>query len=294
MEHDDRLEIQETLIIPENTRFDERNIVVEGDVLVGPDCILDFGLMGKKIYTGEKNRINGDITGEEVKIEDWSEISGDVVSEGDCFLGEFVTIRGRLRVAGDLEIGRNVKIEKGFEAKGWIEIKNPVPVIIFIFLYILELIRTGKIEELERLLQEMDLDRNVMMIPSGSRITLEEIRTTRDISIEGNCRINGNIRGRNVNMVRSEVFGSVRGTGRIRVVGSIIHGDVSGDEVFLEGSSVVLGRVRGRKVFVEEGVKVEGEIIGREGMKILTPLRGVKSDDELGSEDFQDIVPSSG
>ncbi len=294
MVHDDTMELQEMLVIPEKTKFDERNIVVNGDILTGPDCTLDFGLMGKKIYTGEKNRINGDISGEEVRIEDWSEISGDVISEGDCYLGEFVTIKGKLKVAGDLEIGRNVKIEKGFEAKGWIEIKNPVPVIIFIFLYIIELIRTGKLEELEKLLQEIDLDENVMIIPSDSRITLEEIRTSRDISIEGDCRINGNIRGRNVNMVRSEVFGSIRGSGKIRVVSSIVHGDVSGDEVFLEGSSTILGRVRGRKVYVEEGVKVEGEIIGREGMKILRPLRGVKTDDELGSEDLQDIIPSSG
>ena len=66
-----------------------------------------------------------------------------------------VTIDGKLIVAGDLDVGKEVKIKGGFEAKGWIVVRNPFPVIIFIFLYIREMMRLGKDEEIEKALEEL-------------------------------------------------------------------------------------------------------------------------------------------
>ena len=76
-------------------------------------------------------------------------------SARNAYLGEFVTIDGKLIVEGDLDVGKEVKIKGGFEAKGWIVVRNPVPVIIFLFLYIREMMRLGKGEEIEKALEEL-------------------------------------------------------------------------------------------------------------------------------------------
>jgi len=52
----------------------------------------------------------------------------------DAYLGERVTVTGRLMVSGDLDIGDDVTIEEGFEANGWIVIRNPVPTLVFYFI----------------------------------------------------------------------------------------------------------------------------------------------------------------
>ena len=270
-------EMLERLVIPRNTKFEERNIVIEGDALIGANSKVGYGIIARKVIVGDRAEIKGDVFGrEEVRIGAWCSVKGDVISKGDAYIGEFTSIDGRLTVYGNLEIGRNVKIKNGFEARGLITIQDPMPIVIFIFLYILAMLRLGKIEEVNKLFEEdlyMPLE-----IPENSELSLDFIKTRRDVTIEGS-RVLGNLRCRDSKIVESELYGSVRGRDII-VDGSRIHGIIEGRDVYLVNKSVVLGKIVAENVYMEEGCVVEGSIVGRKGVWIKPTVELPKEEEE--------------
>ncbi len=254
----------EKLVIPRNTKFEERNIVVEGDALIGANSKVGYGIIARKVVVGDRAEISGDILGrEEVRLGSWCSVKGNVISKGDAYVGEFTSIDGRLTVYGDLEIGRNVKIKKGFEARGLITVQDPMPIVIFILLYILTMLRLGKVEEIDIEPEEFFMP---LEIPENSELTLDYIKTRRDVKIEGS-RVLGNLRCRDAEVLESELYGSVRGRD-VKVNGSRIHGVIEGRDIYLLSGSVVLGKIVAENVYMEEGCIVEGSIFGKRGVWI--------------------------
>ncbi len=256
----------EKLIIPPNTKFEERNLVVEGDALIGANSELGYGIIARKVIVGERATIDGDVFGrEEVRLGAWCNVKGNVISKGDAYIGEFASIDGRLTVYGDLEIGRNVRIKNGFEAKGLITIQDPMPIIVFIFLYLLELLRLGRLEEAEKLFEAEEFV-SPLEVPENSVMNLDVIKTDKDIEIR-ESRVLGNIKAKNARVERGELYGSLKGEILI-IDSSRVHGAIEGREVYLVNGSVVLGHIKAEKVFMEERCVVEGSIIGRSGVWI--------------------------
>jgi len=245
-----------------NVRFEERSILVNGDAVIGQNSRIDYGIIAKKVIMGERVEIGGDVIGEEVRIDSFSTISGDVVSKMDAYIGEFVGINGKLTVYGDLEIGRNVRIKNGFETRGLITIQNPASVVLIILLYIMLLLRLGKAEMLEI---EEDLN-PAFVLPEKCFVEATRISTTKDADIY-DSRISGNLKARNIYMSRSEVFGSLKGRDII-LDSSTIHGNVTGRVIYLINSSVVESNLRGSRVYMEKGCIVGGGIVAREGVWI--------------------------
>ncbi len=256
----------EKLVIPANTRFEERNIVADGDVIVGANSKIDYGIIAKKIVVGEKVSINGDLLGEEIRLDAWCNVSGNVTSKGDAYIGEFASIGGKLTVYGDLEIGRNVRIKEGFEAKGLITIQDPMPVVMFILLYILVLLKLGRLEEAEKLLEDIEEFESPVIIPDNSELGIDKIVTSKNAEIVGS-RVLGNIKAKDIYVVDSEIFGSVRGA-EIIVERSKIHGAIDGKTVYLIDRSEVQGYIRAGRVYMEDRCSVEGSIVGKHGVWI--------------------------
>jgi len=255
----------ERLVIPPNTRFEERTLVVEGDALIGANSEIGYGIIARKVIVGERAKIEGDVFGrEEVRLGAWCNVKGNVISKGDAYVGEFTNIEGRLTVFGDLEIGRNVRIKNGFEARGLITIQDPMPMIVFIFLYILELLRLGRLEEAERIFEEEF--ESPLEVPENTIMNIDTIKTDSDVTITGS-RVLGNVRAGDVVVENAELYGSLKGNVLV-VNSSRIHGTVEGKEVYLINRSVVLGHVDAERVYMEEGCVVEGSIIGRRGVWI--------------------------
>jgi len=255
----------EKLIIPPNTKFEERYLIVEGDAIVGPNSVLGYSITARKVVIGERTTIEGDILGrEEVRLGAWCNVKGNVISKGDAYIGEFAAIDGRLTVYGDLEIGRNVRIKKGFEARGLITIQDPMPILLFIFLYLLELLRLGRIEEAEKLFDEDFV--SPLTIPEDSTFKMDMIKTDKDALIQGS-RVLGNVSARDVTIIDSELYGNLKGNNLI-IKRSKIHGLVQGKNVYLIDDSTILGNVIADKVFVEEKCVVDGSIVGRSGIWI--------------------------
>lgn len=270
------IEMFKRLVIPENTKFEEGSIVIEKDAIVGAGSSLGYGIIGRKVVFGEKCTIEGDIIGDDVRLDAWCDVRGNVVSKGDAYLSDFTTIDGKLTVYGDLEIGRNVKIKDGFEAKGLITIQSPLPVLIFVFVYLLELLRLGRLEEAEKIFEEIDEFESPLIIPDDSILNLETIKSEHDIEISGS-RVLGNIKGKNVFVEGSEVFGSIRGN-EILIDGARIHGAVEGAEVYLTNSTEVFGYVKADKVHLEEKCTVEATLIGKRGVWIKPRIEVSKFD----------------
>ncbi|MCS3923722.1 polymer-forming cytoskeletal protein [Methanosalsum natronophilum] len=288
-DHDDLLK---TFIIPDNTSMEEHTIVVDGDVIIGNHSDIRYGLIANTAILGERVNVSGNlITTSDVRIDMWSRIGGNVKTHSDAYIGEFVTIDGKLVVKGDLDIGNDVKINGGFEAKGWIVIRNPIPVIAYLFMYLSEMLRLGKDEEVEKALEELfeeDIDTvdetNAMIVPNGSKISMDAIRVPSGAIIGDKCRLVGNIRATSIDVgTENTLYGSIRTLGDA-VIGenNIIHGNiVSRGDVYVAQGTHVLGEINARYIKIHEHARVDGVLRSQKGTIFERENEDVLSDSEL-------------
>ncbi|KQC05600.1 MAG: acyltransferase [Methanoculleus sp. SDB] len=269
--------------LPDNTELQEHTLKTDRCIVIGDRCKIDYGLQGDDVVICEFCSINGNILADgDVRIDNFCEIRGDVVSRQDAYLGEGVTIQGRLVVSGDLDIGDNVIIEKGFEAKGWISIRNPMPVIAYIVLYLVALLGIEKEEELDNFMKEFFGDDDdegddrqaagaPLMIPTSSVLTMEKFSVPGTMTIGTKCRLHGNIRADSIHvMEEATIFGSLKAKERVTIADlSTVHGDVTGGgPVQISAGVHVLGDVRCGSLVLHENARVDGTIRAPEGVRI--------------------------
>ncbi|MCG7853844.1 MAG: polymer-forming cytoskeletal protein [Methanosarcinaceae archaeon] len=271
--------------------MEEHTIVVEGDIIVGNHSDIRYGLIASSIILGERVKIAGDmVTTSDIRIDIWSQIGGNVKTDTDAYIGEFVEINGKLVVKGDLDIGNDVKINGGFEARGWIVIRNPVPVIIYLFLYLSELLRLGKDEEVEKALEDMFEDDSkimsdkAMIIPNGSKISIDSIRVPADAIIGDGCRLVGNIRAGSLSMGNdTTLYGSIRALEDITIgKDNSIHGNIiSRGKVYIDEGSHVLGEINAQSITIHEEARVDGVMRAAEGIVFKREEEEVINEREL-------------
>jgi predicted acyltransferase (DUF342 family) len=263
--------------LPESTELQERLLKTDQDIVIGDRCQIDYGLEGKDIVVCEFSKINGNIIASgDVRIDNWCEVAGNVFVDDDAYLGEGVKIRGKLVVHGDLDIGDNVQIEQGFEAKGWISIRNPMPVIVYIMLYLVALLGIEKEEELESVMNRLFGDEEVtkappLMIPAGAVMNMQTITVPDSMTIGTGCRLHGNIKAGSVAVLgAATLFGSLHARESVTVAeGTVVHGDLRSDgDVTIARDVRILGDVVCKRLTLHEEARVDGTIRAPEGLKI--------------------------
>ncbi|MFC7186615.1 polymer-forming cytoskeletal protein [Halorubrum yunnanense] len=267
----------EELAVPSGTTVEEHDLVVDGDVLVGGQSTVEFGLRGRNVAIGERVRVGNDIEAEgDCRLDTWCTVDGNVLVGEDAYLGERVTVTGRLMVSGDLDIGDDVSIEEGFEANGWIVIRNPVPTIVFYFIVLSQLLRVGETDaadELAEALADGEDVRDPLLVPRGAEISDDAWRVSTPATVGDDCRLHGNLRAESVRVgERNEVFGSLRAREGITVgAGTVIHGDVTtrGGTVTIEAGARVLGDVSAGDLVVHDGAEIDGSLRARGEMKLV-------------------------
>jgi predicted acyltransferase (DUF342 family) len=207
----------------------------------------------------------------------WCDVDGNVLVGDDAYLGERVHITGRLMVSGDLDIGDDVDIEEGFEANGWIVIRNPVPALVFYFIVLSQMLRLGEQEaagELAEVIAGDDAEqRSPLVIPRGSTVSDDAWRVSTPARIGSRCRLHGNVRAEEIAVgTDNNIFGSLRARGDVEVGSETrIHGDVTtrGGSVTLSDGAEVLGDVSCSDLEIHEGATVDGSIRARGEMRLV-------------------------
>jgi predicted acyltransferase (DUF342 family) len=299
----------EELVIPDGTHVEEHDLVTEGDVIVGGQSAVEFGVRGRSLVAGERVRFGGHIEAEgDCRLDMWCEVADDVLVGEDAYLGERVHVGGELKVAGDVDIGDDVDIEEGFEANGWIVIRNPMPTLVFLFVYLGQLLRIGEEEAAEEMLSAMmddDLEEQPVVIPRGSRVSDDAWQVSTPARIGDGCRLHGNVRATSMTVGRdNEVFGGLRAkegvtlgagtevagnvttrSGTVRVgPDALVRGDVAADFVELHDDAEVQGSIRAREetTIVTEPVLEEPPGMGEDGPGGESDATGASSPDAGG------------
>jgi len=264
-------------LLPDGTELQEHSIKTDRNIVVGEFCQIDYGLRGADVYVGESSKIREYVWASgDARIGNWCEIGGDVIAKQDAYIGEGVKINGKLVVSGALDIGEKVEIRDGFEAKGSIEVRNPMPVIVFILIYLMTLLKIQNEKELDRILDELfsedDEKMKVpLMIPARSRLNMRLFAVPSTMKIGKGCRLHGNIRAGSIDVQENTViFGSLRARNRITVTsGATVHGNVeSGSTVFVRKGAHILGDVIANAIVLHEDAKIDGTISAPHGMRI--------------------------
>ncbi|MFA4877921.1 MAG: polymer-forming cytoskeletal protein [Methanoregula sp.] len=265
-------------LLPDGTELQEHSIKTDRNIVIGEFCQIDYGLRGDNVYVGESTKIREYVwAGGDARIGNWCEIGSDVIAKEDAYIGEGVKINGKLTVHGALDIGEKVEIRDGFEAKGDIEIRNPMPVFMFIIIYLMTLLRIENEKELDRILDDLfseDEEEKMeipLMIPARSKLNLKLFSVPSTMKIGKGCRLHGNIRAGSIDVQQNTViFGSLRARNRITVVdGVTVHGNVeSGSTVHVKKGAHILGDVIAKSIVLHEDAKVDGTIEAPHGLRI--------------------------
>jgi len=264
-------------LLPDGTEMQEHSIRTDRNIVVGEFCQIEYGLRGADVYIGESSKIREYVWASgDVRIGNWCEVGNDVIAKQDAYIGEGVKIAGKLVVAGTLDIGEKVEIKEGFEATGNIEIRNPMPVFLFIIIYLMTLLRIENEKELDRILDNLFSDDEEkieipLMIPARSRLNLNLFAVPSTMKIGKGCRLHGNIRAGSIDVQQNTViFGSLRAKYRITVVdGVTVHGNVeSGSTVYVKKGAHILGDVIAKSIVLHEDAKIDGTIEAPHGMQI--------------------------
>jgi len=276
---------RKTLIIPDNTRFEEHLIVTNGDVIICDRSILEFGVKTDgRVFIGEGVSIEGDVYADnDIRSDIFSVIKGNVYSGANVYLGERVKIEGKLSLKGDLDVGDNVEIKEGFEAKGWINIRSPIPLVIYIFIYLLQLLKLGKSEEIDKILRELEeggdelipVSETFLFIPEGAMIGLQKSRVGYNMRIGSGCKIIGNydIDGNLSVGNKTRISGSISSTGDIHLgKEAAVDGNInSKGEVKIENKAVVRGNIYAGKIILSKNATIGGALFAENGVTFVQP-----------------------
>jgi predicted acyltransferase (DUF342 family) len=271
---------RKTLVIPDQTRFEERTIITTGDVVIGDRCLINFGIKTNgRIFVGEHVIIDGNLeSSNDIRVDIFSNIGGDVKSGGNVYFGEKVNVKGKLSLDGDLDVGDSVEIEKGFEAKGWINIRSPIPMVIYIFIYLLQLLKMGHSEEIDRILEEIEenegdtipISETFLFIPNNSIIGIQKSKIDYNLRVGKKSRLLGNydVKGNVFIENNTVVHGTLKSSGDVfcdkktKVQGNIL----SNGDVRIEDKAEIAGNIEGNKIYLAKTSTVKGELFAKNGI----------------------------
>ena len=285
---------RKTLVIPEGTKFEERTIVTKGDVVIGDRCLIQYGIKTNgRIFIGEHVIIDGGLnSNNDIRVDIFSSIGGDINSGGNVYFGEKVKVNGKLTLNGDLDVGDSVEIDKGFEAKGWINIRSPIPVVIYIFIYLLQLLKMGHSEEIDRILEEIEenegntipISETFLFIPNNSIIGIQKSKVDYNLRVGKNSRLIGNyeLKGNAFIEDNSSLHGSLKSSGDIFCGKKTnIQGNIkSNGDIRIEEKTNIAGNIDGNRIYLSKTASVNGELFAKKGITFMTPSK-LKTEEKI-------------
>lgn len=274
---------RKTFVIPDKTKFEEHTIVTSGDVIIGDRCLIQFGIKTDgRIFVGEHVIIDGNLeSSDDIRVDIFTSIGGNVKSGGNVFLGEKVKVKGKLSLHGDLDVGDSVEIDEGFEAKGWINIRSPIPMVIYIFIYLLQLLKMGKSEEIEKILEELEendgetipISEKFLYIPNNSIIGIQKSKVDYNFHVGKKSRLIGNFEIKGNSIIDNDTIfhGTLKSSGNVFCGKKTkIKGNIESDgEIKVEDNVKIDGSIMGNKIYLSKLASVNGELFAKNGVSFM-------------------------
>lgn len=293
-----------TLVIPDNTVFDEKAINTTGDVIIGDRCLVQFGIKTDgRVFIGEHAIIDGDIeSAGDIRVDIFTRVRGSVKSNANVYLAEKVTVDDRLSVTGDLDVGDSVEVKKGFEAKGWINIRSPIPIVIYIFIYLSQLLKMGHSAEIERLLDEMEdsegdtipISEVFLFIPNSSMIGSQTSQTDGDIRIGKKCILRGTLEAKGKAFIgdNTRIHGGIQADGEIYCGKHVdVKGPVKTSGIIRIDEEAVMGStITAQKIHLSKTAVTHGTLYAKQGISFISPFDFQEDENERRFEEDIEIV----
>ena len=288
-----------TLVLPAGAVFEERTIAGPADVILGDHVRCAYGLRTPgRVLLGNGVEVGGDVAcGGDLRADTSTHIVGSAAVGGSGFLGERCFVQGDLEVAADLDVGDDVRVGGRLQAKGWVNKRDPVPLVLYVFLYLLELMRLGHSAEVERILAELEAEDAAaagiavgdafLFVPDGSVLDATSLDVHGNLDAAEGVRILGNatVRGHARLGQGVRVFGALRADGDVELrPGAEVQGDlVAGGEVVVGAGCLVLGSLHGRSVVLYPGATVDGKVVALEGVSFRTEAQAKAQETAAGN-----------
>ena len=273
------------LILPEEAQVLKRKIKAGYDIIVSDKCRVNMSIDSKgRVFVGELTRIKGGIKADaDIRVDRLTTITGNIAGLRNVYIGERCKIGGKLKVEKDLDIGEDVKISPdNIEAKGWVNIRNPINMIVYIFIYLLEMIRRGDGEEVQRILEELEaqnvedflISGDFLFIPQKAKLGNGYMETPGPVTISKNCLVRSKLTaGKDVYVDEgSKLEGGIETQGNIVFrKGVAVIGDIRCDQDMEIGKGCTIdGDIYCRALRMYEDSYVQGTIHAQEKIKFIS------------------------
>lgn len=272
-----------TFVLPEGAVFEERTLATQGDLILGDHVRCGYGLRAAgRVFLGRGVELKGDIlcTGD-LRADTSTHIEGSARVGAAGYLGERCFVQGDLEVEADLDVGDDVRVGGRLQAKGWVNKRDPVPLVLYVFLYMLELMRLGHSDEVERILKELEQSDSDIAVSDGFLFVPDHsILEATSLDIHGNLDAHKGVRILGNALVRGHarlgdgvrVFGALRADGDVELrPGAEVQGDlVAGGQAVVGEGCTILGNLHGRSVVLYPGATVDGKVVATEGVSFRT------------------------
>ncbi len=270
--------------IPKGTLVEEKTLRGKGDLIISDRCRFSRNVITEgRIFIGEYAEIDGNLIAiGDIRVDKGTRVNGDITGDNDVYIGERCTIAGELVVGANMEIGEGVEIDpKAIESKGHVNIRNPISVLIYIFLYLLDLVRKGDDDGVDDFLKELEsgaeeellISKEFIYFPRGSRILKESIWVPGDLRIGPGCHMVGNIESGGKLEIEKEtqVFGDIYAKGDIYLgEDTVINGNVrSYQDITIHHAARISGSLSGRAITTTSDTIIEGTLKGEVGIRIV-------------------------
>jgi predicted acyltransferase (DUF342 family) len=222
---------------------------------------------------------------DDIRVDIFSSVGGNVKSGGNVYFGEKCHIKGRLSLKGDLDVGDSVEIDEGFEAKGWINIRSPIPVVIYIFIYLVQLLKMGHSEEIERILEEIEendgstipISETFLYIPNNTIIGIQKSKVDNNMHIGKKSRLIGNfdVKGNIFVGEKTTIHGTLKTNGNVICHKETnIKGNINSEgEVTIDEKTKIAGDVSADKIFMSKEAVVNNTLYAKNGISFTTPKK---------------------
>ncbi len=269
--------------VPEGTIIEEKNIRCMGDVIFSDKSHIKRGIMSEgRVFMGEFVELEGDIIAiGDIRVDKGGKIQGNITGDADIFIGERSIIAGEIIVGKNLDIGEGVELDpKAIDSRGRINIRNPISVIDYILLYLMELLRRNDSTEVENFFKEIEegdeekilISQNFTYFPRGSKIG-DTIEINGDMKIGHDCQIVGDLKVKGDLDMESEVqvFGDLETTGNLLIGENvIINGNIlSEGDITIHHAARITGNIRGLNINTTPDTIIDGTLKGEDGIRIM-------------------------